>query len=437
MAEDAREEKKRKEDEEKHARAIAEATKHAEDEAAVAQAKTQQHEEDAAAKRLQEMQQADQKAREQGQVNERKRLTELAAEQKAREARLNEPLTQHQLAIQELAEVNDRYLGRYMSSPFGGLRPREQRKGPALFHRLSSIPLIGGILTPSNWDKVANVAQLGASVYGAMPLGFVVGGTMRGIVDGLRWAVGREVTADILAREYVRRGTDSGRSVNQRTAWAVAFGDPGDFQQFDSLAKQMQGIPVDEWKLGEVQTKRLIRIAMGAHLDAQAFDRLLPGGADQYLTESERTHLKRINQAVPIAEQLFTTLDDKQQENFIKTELPAYLERRELTNHLKLMAIRSPVAGLKTAFVAGAATLFKGVGYLVKDGGWGKTIGDAAARSLQQLGDSAGKWVEAAKDGLTTFWNGLPNFPSLPNSFGAGVPGSMQGIPQAIPGHGP
>ena len=242
----------------------------------------------------------------------------------------------------------------------------------------------------------------------------IMGASARAVVDGARWAIGKEKTIDLYSRELIKRTTEGGKSADQRALFRVIWGDRGDINQLVNLDDELNsGMTVQQLGLGREHLRRLIQIGFGAHLDDQVLQRLVPAEKLALLDDNERDHLDKVRKAYKVARNLFDGFDwtdpdgvkspKEMKSKFLKEDLPRYLERREFTNHIKAMAARSGIAALKTGVVGAGVMLLRG---LTKAGAFTdllKQAGDLAGSGVKALPETVQSWLGSAKAGVAAF----------------------------------
>lgn len=316
---------------------------------------------------------------------------------------------------QELKRITGQFVQRYMTSRFEGVRPRQQRpgilderkEGLGIWKRFVSLPIIGWFAPDRSFQVTAALEAAGGPALGAAAvasldafgMSAILGGVARTMIDGARWAIGKEQTVDCLARTLAKKGSRDGRSWDEATTASIIFGDRGDINQmeayYDELAKyagnptELNGAAERLKDLGSDQLKRLVRTSIGSYIDLDTLQRLVPQDKMALLADPEKEHLQKVKKAAMAADFLVSNVLDKDQRLELSKEMPGYLERREFTNHLKVMATRSGVAALKTGVVGVAATLLRGI---------------AATRLIQSLASRAGEigttWMAAGQKWL-------------------------------------
>lgn len=263
--------------------------------------------------------------------------------------------------------------------------------------------------------SVGTIAQagkeiVGASINPALSVG-ILGGIARGGVDAIRWAVMKEKTMHLFARELVNRGTDGSRSMDSGAVWNTVMGDRADIAQLLDLSNEFTkaGGSVKDLMLDKGEMKRLIKRAFGSKLEKLTLERIVSAEGMAKLTPDEKLHLQNVDTAFEVAEAMFDSMTPMERVSFLQDELPQYLQRREVTNHLKAMGKRAAIAGFKTSLVGMAASLF---GTLSKTGlfaDWGKRIGDTVSTGVTNIKDYVTNWYNGAKgSGLLKWFNNIP-----------------------------
>ena len=363
------------------------------------------------------------------------RESQLAAQAAEPEQPEAERIPLPRLGKHKLDEVTAKYKLRYMEP--GLVLGRGRRQGETempLAPKILKIPFLG-FFAP---DRSAEMAQglqymsIGARTAGMQALASegagilakatlesagvaaIMGASARAVVDGARWAIGKEKTIDLYARELIKRTTEGGKSVDQRTLFRVIWGDRGDINQLVHLDDELNdGMTVQQLGLGREHLRRLIQIGFGAHLDDQVLQRLVPAEKLALLDDNERDHLDKVRKAYNVSRKLFDGFDWKDPDGvkspkemkskFLKEDLPRYLERREFTNHIKAMAARSGIAALKTGVVGAGVMLLRG---LTKAGAFTdllKQAGDLAGAGVKALPETVQSWLGSAKAGIAAF----------------------------------
>jgi len=359
----------------------------------------------------------------------------------------------------------DKTMGRWVSKwvepgPQQALGYGKEKRRPNWFRRMFlKIPFLG-FLPPEGMTTLPNGASTVEQFYnslktatGAVNVGAVAGATKdimlstispaltvgalgaltRGAVDGIRWAVMKEKTVDTLVRELVRRGTNGRRSWDQAAVWKIVFNDKPDVAQLLDLGRELKsGATADQLMMDKSEIRRLIKKAFGVKLDQMAMERIMPSEFKARLTEAERLQLDDINTAYGVADQLFREgLSPAERAAFLQDELPNYLERREFTNHLKSLVVRSGIAGFKTSIVGAGVSLFKGLSKVGLLADWGKRISDTVTGGYESTANYVGTWWRNASKGLINWLNtkniAFPNFAPAAAPAGAGAAAANAG----------
>ncbi|OGG03887.1 hypothetical protein A2W14_05440 [Candidatus Gottesmanbacteria bacterium RBG_16_37_8] len=323
-----------------------------------------------------------------------------------------------------LGKTMKKFLGeRVEPGPQAALGYGTEIRRPGWLRRtLLKIPFLGFLapegmsVLPAAASKIATIGQaaqvggeiLAASVTPALTVG-VLGALTRGSVDGIRWAVMKEKTMHLFARELVRRGTDGGRNWDSGAIWNTVFGDKADVAQLLDLNNELKaGTTANNLMMDKGEMRRLIKRGFGSKLEKLTLERIVSQEGLAKLTPAERLYLQDVDTAYDVAEKLFSQgLSPVERAAFLQDELPHYLQKREVTNHLKAMGKRSVIAGFKTSLVGMATSIFGTLtktGLLADWGSRGEHIVKEGVTSVQQISNT---WFDLAKKNFGYYANKL------------------------------
>lgn len=286
---------------------------------------------------------------------------------------------------------------------------------------LETLPPAASAITTVGQAAAVTGEIISKSVHPALSVG-ILGALTRGASDSIRWAVMKEKTMHLFARELVNRGTDGSRSMDSGAVWNTVMGDKADIAQLLDLSNEFNkaGGSVKDLMLDKGEMLRLIKRAFASKLEKLTLERIVSAEGLAKLTPDEKLHLQNVDTAFEVSEALFDSLTPMERVNFLQNQLPPYLQQREITNYIKAMGKRVAIAGFKTSLVGMAASLF---GTLSKTGlfaDWGKRIGDTVSTGVTNITDYAKNWYNGAKgSGWLKWFNNIPipganAAPSLP-----------------------
>lgn len=253
--------------------------------------------------------------------------------------------------------------------------------------KLAQIPILGwlapagldsfkGGLQKGFYDKLATVGGaigagkdiLLASVSPALQVG-LIGGLARGAVDTIRWTVMKESTMRYYARKLADRSGAGHMILDEASGiWNTVMGDRADIAQLIDLNNDFKsGVTAEKLMMDKSMMLNLIKSGYNAKLQKFALERIAStSGVLTKLNEKERLHLQNIDTAYEVVEKLFDEgFTPAEKAEFLQNELPQYLQRKEVVNHLKAMGKGAVYTGLKTGMIGMAASVF---GTLYKTG---------------------------------------------------------------------